>query len=124
MNLSKPVFINRKTYLPIRSNLSKCLNKCAVNCKGNYDQLNKCQVFRLPKDELEKQTCLNTLPPRENFSIDTSKFFICEKHWPQDTQMIKVPGWSRPTSSASILNIPSSYLPTATPAPWPIKVWG
>ena len=34
--------------------------KCnVVNCKGNYNEENKCRVFRLPKDEAERQTWIN-----------------------------------------------------------------
>ena len=40
--------------------------KCnVVNCKGNYNEENKCRVFRLPKDEVERQTWINKLPPRK-----------------------------------------------------------
>ena len=68
-------------------------NKCGVvNCKGNYNESNKCRVFKLPKDEKEREKWLNVLPPRENFVVEPSKFFICERHWPADTRMVTVPG--------------------------------
>ena len=94
-------------------------NKCGVvNCKGNYDSSNKCRVFRLPKDTNEQQKWLNVLPPRDGFVIDPSKFFICEKHWPTDTQMVTIPGGStRPVSPPSIFDVPSSCLPSPKPAP-------
>ena len=54
-------------------------NKCGVvNCKGNYNELNKCCVFKLPNDEVEKQKWINVLPPRKNFIMEPSKF-LCEK---------------------------------------------
>lgn len=94
-------------------------NKCGVvNCKGNYNESNKCRVFRLPKDEAERQKWLDVLPPRDNFIIEPSKFFICERHWPENTQMINLPGGhTRPACAPSIFNVPSSCLPTPKPAP-------
>ncbi|GFN90020.1 hypothetical protein PoB_001652600 [Plakobranchus ocellatus] len=42
-------------------------NKCdIVNYKGKYIEENECRVFRLPKDELERQKWLEVLPPRES----------------------------------------------------------
>ena len=70
-------------------------NKCGVmNCGGNYTKLNKCRVFRLPKDALERQKWFDRLQPRENFALDPEKFFICERHWPVGPPMIKLPGGS------------------------------
>ena len=100
-------------------------NKCSIiKCRGNYDDATKCRVFRLPKDEQERQKWLNVLPPLRNFDIDPSKFFICDKHWPADTPMKTVPGGhSRPISPPSIFNdIPSSCLPTPKPSPRGPKV--
>ena len=57
-------------------------------------------------------------PPRENFTINTSTFFICEKHWPLDSQMIKATGGStRPASPPSIFNVPLPCLSTSKSAP-------
>ena len=94
-------------------------NKCGVvNCKGNYDPSQKCRVFRLPKDTHEQQKWLNVLPLRDGFVIDLSKFFICEKHCPADTQMVTISGGStRPVSPPSIFDMPSSCLPSPKPAP-------
>ncbi|GFR79412.1 coiled-coil domain-containing protein 108 [Elysia marginata] len=99
-------------------------NKCGVvNCKGNYDSAHKCRVFRLPKNVHDQQKWLNVLPPREGFVIDPSQFFICEKHWPAETQMIKIPGAStRPVSPPSIFDVPLSCLLTPKPAPRQPKV--
>ena len=63
---------------------------------------------------------MNVLPPRDGFVIDLSKFFICEKHCPADTQMVtrSIPGGStRPESPPSIFYVPSSCLPSPKPAP-------
>ncbi|KAG1683759.1 hypothetical protein GQR58_009762 [Nymphon striatum] len=98
--------------------------KCGVvNCNGNYTAANKCRVFRLPNEESERQKWLNVIPPRRNFVIDHSKFYvICEKHWPQDAPMKKVPGGvTRPTCPPSIFDVPSSCMPTPKPAPRPAK---
>ena len=94
-------------------------NKCGVvNCKGNYDETNKCRVFRLPRDELEKQKWLSVLPPRAGFVVDPTKFFICQKHWPSDTEMVKIPGGhTRPVNPPSAFNVPVSCLPSPRPPP-------
>lgn len=99
-------------------------NKCnIVECRGNYDGTSKCRVFRLPRDEVERQRWINMIPPRENFVINPANFFICERHWPVDTPMVKIPGGStRPACPPSIFtNVPPSCLPTAKPAPRPPK---
>ena len=106
-------------------------NKCGVvNCKGNYNESQKCRVFRLPKDVHERQKWLDldldlsVLPPREDFVLDPSNFFVCEKHWPADTQMEKIPGGStRPAIPPSIFtSVPVFCLPTLKPAPRQPKV--
>lgn len=98
--------------------------KCGVfNCKGNYNELNKCRVFRLPADTLERQKWLNVLPPRKDFVVDPSKFVICEKHWPDGIKMVTIPGGStRPAVPPSIFDVPPSCLPSPKPAPRPPKV--
>ena len=98
-------------------------NRCGVfNCRGNYDEANKCRVFRLPKEEGAQQKLLAMLPPCKNFSPDPAKFHICEKHWPPDTPMMKIPGGStRPVLPPNIFNVPPSCLPTPKPCPRPVK---
>ncbi|KAL8597399.1 hypothetical protein ACOMHN_022308 [Nucella lapillus] len=94
------------------------VNKCGVvNCKGNYNDINKCRVFKIPKNEEERKKWLNVLPPRENFSIDPDKFFVCEKHWPADHETVKIPGGTRPANPPSIFDVPASCLPTPKPSP-------
>ena len=88
-------------------------SKCGiVNCNGNYNNDNKCRVFKLPKEECEKQKWLDVLPPRKDFIIDPAKFFICERHWPSNTTHV-----TRPGVPQSIFNVPASCLPTHKPAP-------
>ena len=91
-------------------------NKCGiVNCKGNYNDANKCRVFKVPREDSEKKK-LEVLPPRKNFVIDPAKFFICEKHWPLKPPMVKLPGgFTRPAIPPSVFNVPSSCLLTAKP---------
>ena len=49
-------------------------NKCGVvNCKGNDNEANKCRVFKIPKDELERQKWLAVLPHGENLVLDPAK---------------------------------------------------
>ena len=95
------------------------VNKCGiVNCRGNYDANSKCRVFRLPKQTPERQEWLDGLPQRKDFVLDPSKFFICEKHWPSDTPMMKIPGGStRPVEPPSLFNVPPSCLPSPKPKP-------
>ena len=60
-------------------------NKCnVVKCKCNYNKDYSYRVFRLPKDQLERQLWLDVLPPRENFVVNPDKFVIREKHWGAD----------------------------------------
>ena len=94
-------------------------NKCGrVNCKGNYNDANKCRVFKVPREELEQKKWLDVLPRCKNFVLDPAKFFICEKHWPSNPPMTKLPGGStRPAVPPSIFNVPSSCLPTPHPPP-------
>jgi len=94
-------------------------NKCGiVNCNGNYNNYNKCRVFKLPKKQCEKQKWLNVLPPRQGFTIDPKKFFICEKHWPSDSPYVTLPGgFTRPAIEPSIFPVPKSCLPTYKPTP-------
>ncbi|KAF2364041.1 Zinc finger C2CH-type [Trinorchestia longiramus] len=99
-------------------------NKCGVvNCRGNYNKENKRRVFRLPKEQSERQKWLDVLPPRENFVVNPDKFFIYEIHWAADTLLIKLRGGSmRPGIPPSIFNVPASCLPSLKPAPRPAKV--
>jgi len=46
-------------------------NKCEIiNCNGNYNNDNECRVYRLPKEDSEKQNWLDVLPPHQNFTIE------------------------------------------------------
>ena len=99
-------------------------NKCGiVNCRGNYDDATKCRVFKLPKDDPERQKWLAVIPPRKDLDIHQSKsFFVCEKHWPEDRPMKKLPGGTtRPAVAPSIFDVPASCLPTSRPSPRPAK---
>ena len=98
-------------------------NRCnVVNCKGNYDDNHRSRVFRLPKNENERKSWLDALPPRKDFVINPSRFFICEKHWPDDVEMKILPGGaSKPVCAPSIFDVPKSCLPTPKPKPRPQK---
>ena len=82
----------------------KMPNKCGVvNSTSNYNEENKCCVFRLPKEESERQKWIDKLPPRENFVINPAKFFIYERHWEANPPVIKLPGGStRPSIPPSV----------------------
>ncbi len=82
--------------------------KCSeVNCQGNYSKERQCKVYRLPKDEAEKQDWINKIPsfrPSLNYRI-------CEKHWPEDAKLITVTGgYFRPAVPPSVFNVPLSCL--------------
>ncbi|KAF2345916.1 Zinc finger C2CH-type [Trinorchestia longiramus] len=99
-------------------------NKCrVVNCRGNCNKENRPRVFRLPKEQSERQKLLDVLPPRENFVVNPDKFFICEIHWGADPPLVKLRGGSmRPGIPPSIFNVPASYLPSPKVTPRPAKV--
>ena len=69
-------------------------NKCGiVNCRGNYNLLSKRRIFKLPSLDPERQRWLAVISPRKDFDIGNAKsFFVCEKHWPQNLPMKKLPG--------------------------------
>lgn len=98
-------------------------NKCGVvNCKGNYNAANKCRVFKIPKNEEDRQKWLAVLPPRENFVVDPDRFFVCEKHWPADFPTVRLPGGiTRPAAPPSIFHVPASCLPSPKAPPRPPK---
>ena len=99
-------------------------NKCGiVNCRGNYDALSKCRVFKLPTVDPERQKWLAKIPSRKDLNIATAKsFFVCEKHWPPNCPMKKLPGGAkRPAVAPSIFDLPASCLPTPQPPPRPAK---
>ena len=99
-------------------------NKCGiVNCRGNYDLLSKRRIFKLPRLDPERQRWLAVIPPRKDFNVANAKsFFICEKHWPQNPPMKKLPGGTtRPAVAPSIFDVPASCLPTPQIPPRPAK---
>ena len=99
-------------------------NKCGiVNCRGNYDPFSKCRVFKLPRDDPERQKWLAVIPPRKDFDIANAKsFYVCEKHWPQNPPMKKLPGsTTRPAVAPSIFDVPALCLPTPQPPRRPAK---
>ena len=97
------------------------VKKCnIVNCNGNYNAQNKCRVFKLPRDEAERQTWTNVIPSRSNYEIDPKTFIICERHWNAGYPTVKIPGGStRPSIPPSVFNVPRSCLPTEKPPPRP-----
>ncbi|KAF2351639.1 Zinc finger C2CH-type [Trinorchestia longiramus] len=99
-------------------------NKCGiVNCRGNYNKENRRRVFRLPKEQSERQKWFDVLPPRENFVVNPDKFFICEIHWGADPPLIKLRGGSmQPGIPPCIFNVPASCLPSPKLTPRPAKV--
>lgn len=99
-------------------------SKCNVyNCKGNYYAHTKCRVFKLPRDELQRQSWINKIPERLHFKIDDDKYHICEKHWPPGYRVKKIAGGSTvPVDPPSVFDVPKSTLPSPKPLPRPEKV--
>ena len=87
---------------------------------GTTTMKTKCSVFKLPKDESDKQTSLNVLPQRNGFQINPAKFFICERH--RYSLPVKLPGaYSRPALPSSVFNRHILCLPTPKPAAKKLK---
>ncbi|KAF2359249.1 hypothetical protein FHG87_009997 [Trinorchestia longiramus] len=78
-------------------------NRCGVvNCRDNYNKKNRRRVFRLPKEQFERQKWLD---------------------WGADPLLIKLRGGSmRSGIPLSIFNVPASCLPSPKPAPRSPKV--
>ena len=85
-----------------------------VNCRGNHDPLPKRGVFKLPSLDPEWQKWLAVIPSRKDYDIANAKsFFVCEKRWPGNPPMKKLPGGTtRPAVAPSIFDLPASCLPT------------
>ena len=99
-------------------------NRCqVVRCNGNYNEQNKCRVFKLPTLEFDQQLWIAALPPRQDFVINPKTFHICERHWPPGTPMkTTAGGYTRPEDPPSIFpNVPPSCLQTPKAPPRPPK---
>ena len=59
------------------------VKKCnIVNYNGNYNVQNKCRVFKLQRDESERQTWMDVIPSRSNFEINQIKWcYKLQDHW-------------------------------------------
>ena len=91
---------------------------CVVNCRGNYDLKDPCQVFRLPRNQEEREKWLMRIPSYQSGKVKLENFRVCEKHWPETTPMIAAQADKlRPATPPSIFNVPPSCLPTAKPQP-------
>ena len=71
------------------------------NCQGNHHG-NITRIFRLPKDIQERDKWLQVIPKCEKCisKHGIARLFICEQHWPKETQMKSVTGaggFTRPT---------------------------
>jgi hypothetical protein len=96
------------------------LKCCVYGCTSNYlsgkDKSGPVPVYRLPKNETEKNRWLATLP-RDNTPV-TKYTVVCAKHWPSDYRKMKSYGKERPASPPSCFgNLPQSLVPSAPPKP-------
>ena len=69
---------------PRLSKFARVCRRILETAMGTTTMKTKCSVFKLPKDESDKQASLNVLPQRNSFQRNPAKFFICErpKHSP------------------------------------------
>ena len=89
------------------------VNKCGVvNCKGNYNEENKCRVFKLPVDSLERQRWIQAIPPRKDFVTNPETFRICERHWREGFAAKGKGTKSRPVDPPTEFDVLKSCLPT------------
>ena len=92
------------------------VNKCGVvNCKGNYNKENKCRLFKLPADSLERQRWIEAIPPRENFVINPETFRICGHHWIEGYASKGTGTKARPVDPPTEFDVLKSCLPTPNP---------
>ena len=91
--------------------VKKC---CVTACQGNYNEKNKVRVFRLPKDQDERERWLKVIP-RAN-TPNHSDTVVCERHFPPGYETVFVMGKARPKDPPSIFNnLPSSVIPSPLP---------
>lgn len=94
------------------------VNKCGVvNCKGNYNKANKCRLFKLPADSLERQRWIEAIPPREHFVINPETYRICERHWREGYAAKGIGTKARPVDPPTEFDVLKSCLPTPKPPP-------
>lgn len=102
----------RKASFILRLHAVKVMpRKCSVGfCKSNYDStMEKIRVYSFPTDEEEKQKWLNVLPNR--IEKVTRYIGICANHWPENSPMIQVTRYARPSDPPSIFpSCPQSVL--------------
>ena len=92
---------------------------CVTGCRGNYDEQNKVRVFRLPKDQDEREQWLKVIP-RDN-TPDHPNTVVCERHFPLGYATVVVRGKARPKDPPSIFKLPLSIFPSLSLKSWPIK---
>ena len=91
-------------------------NCCVFNCNEKYDEANKVQIFRLSRDETERNRWLAAIP-RDNIS-DTDETIVCERHWLENYSKVFVFGKPLPANPPSVFpGIPKSQIPTQANLP-------
>ena len=94
------------------------VNKCGVvNCRGNYNRVEKCRLFKFPTDSIERQAWIRAVPPRVNFEINPDTYHICEKHWKEGYASKGKGKKKRPVFPPTEFDVKQSCLPTNQPAP-------
>ena len=64
-----------------------------------------CSLYRLPRDDNERQLWINAIPYYNQKTISADNFRVCRRHWPEDTEIVRVAGGSC-RSTAHILIFP------------------
>lgn len=94
------------------------VNKCGVvSCNGNYNEENKCRLFKLPADTLERQRWIEAIPPRQDFVINPETYRICERHWKSGYAVKGSGKKARPVEPPTEFNVKKSCFPTPKPPP-------
>ena len=88
-------------------------------CRGNLqynDGEQKCRLYRMPQgnseaDRLIRQRWIDALPRCDKYKINPKTFRLCEKHWPDNVSLKKLPGgYTRPDDPPSLCKMPPSCL--------------
>ena len=70
-------------------------------------------MFKLPKNEIERQKWIAVIPPRVDFKINPETYLICERHWKPGYSSVKIPGGlTRPNIPPTEFNVPQSCTPS------------
>ena len=82
---------------------------CVFGCRSLYDSDSKISMFRLLKEETERNRWIKAIP-RDNLPNTSNTVVVCEKHWPEDSEKNLMHGKYGSASPPSIFNCVSKSL--------------